>query len=865
MSENGIRPRSIVAGRERWEVDALKGQPELAAFVERLLAGERAISAVSVNPQTGRLLVHYDASARDGMAEAVRRAIRSGVEQAGPPASTDAPYSHTIAGDDQLRPRSVVPGRQRWEVGGLKGAPEPARLLALELAAAEGIRAVEANPLTGRLLVHHEPGLQSPVVADLIRAAVRAVLSQAQARLLPHIEDEPSRGDGGAQAVLLGTAALASGLAMGGAVVASSLAIGAGALVATAVIVRSSLQRSRWRPEPSLVRPPLGRRDGRHPLQRLLLLLGKEKRRFFVAVSLSVATKVLDVTPPLLIGFAVTLLIRGGSPVLARHGLSTAMSQIWFLAGVGVFIWVLESATQYGASRLWRELGQTVQHQLRIDTYAHVQRLPMEYFEDQRTGELASILSDDVNQLQLFVNNRAAEMAEVMTNLVVIAPIFYLLSPSLAWVAVVPIPLIVWWSFWYEDYTAPYYTATREAAGVLNSQVVNDVDGIATTKSFAAEEYEVERLRRLSDAYRQSNARPDMLASAFTPLVRMAVLLGFAGTIVVGGRQVVRGSLGPGRYASMISLTQRFVWPLTTLGHLVDDYQRAMSALARVLDARDLPLGPAGGDRALSASAVKGEIALERVSFAYRGHKPALRDVTLHLAPGQTVGIVGPTGAGKTTLVKLLLRFYDLDSGRIMLDGVDIREFRLRDLRDAIGFMSQDIFLFYGSIRDNIAYGSFDASDEDVTRAAGLAEVDGFILTLPDGYDTVIGERGVKLSGGQRQRISLARVILKDAPILILDEATASLDNETEIAIQRALRQFSKNRTTVAIAHRISTVRTADCIYVLGADGTIVERGRHDELLCRNGVYSGLWRFECGGDLLSKGTNANEDRAWRGP
>jgi ATP-binding cassette subfamily B protein len=518
---------------------------------------------------------------------------------------------------------------------------------------------------------------------------------------------------------------------------------------------------------------------------------------------------------------------------------------------------VLESACQYGASRAWRDLGQTLQHQLRVDTYAHVQRLPMQYFEDQRTGELASILSDDINQLEHFVNNRAAELAEVTTNLVIVAPIFYLLSPSLAWVAVIPIPLIVSWSFWYEDRTAPYYGATREAAALLNSQVVNDFDGIATTKSFTAEEYEVERLRLLSDAYRRSNARPNMLASAFTPLVRMAVLLGFAGTIVVGGGQVVRGSLGAGRYASMISLTQRFVWPLTTLGHLVDDYQRAIAALTRVLDARDLPLGATGGDRRLSASSVTGEIALEHVSFAYPGHQPTLRDVTIRLRAGDTVGIVGPTGAGKTTILKLLLRFYDLEAGRILLDGVDIREYRLRDLRDSIGFMSQDVFLFYGTVRDNIAYGSFDASDEDVARAARLAEADAFVRALPYGYDTVIGERGVKLSGGQRQRISLARVILKDAPILLLDEATASLDNETEVAIQRALQRFAKDRTTVAIAHRISTMRFADCIYVLGGDGRIVERGRHDELVRQNGTYNTLWRVESESHALESGQSSD--------
>jgi len=272
-----------------------------------------------------------------------------------------------------------------------------------------------------------------------------------------------------------------------------------------------------------------------------------------------------------------------------------------------------------------------------------------------------------------------------------------------------------------------------------------------------------------------------------------------------------------------------------------------------VLALRDAPVRQKDGSLPLRASDVKGEVVFEDVDFAYEGREPLFRRFSLRIPAGQTTAVVGVTGVGKTTLAKLLLRFHDVTGGRILLDGVDIRELRMRDLRDAVGLMTQEVFLFDGTVRDNIAYGSFGAGDEAIARAAELAEVRDFIEGLPQRYDTLIGERGVKLSGGQRQRISLARVILKNAPLLVLDEATAAVDNETEAAIQRALRRVSAGRTTLVIAHRLSTVRHADCIHVLGEGGVLLEQGRHEELLRKDGPYAALWRVQTGDAPLGDG------------
>jgi ATP-binding cassette, subfamily B, bacterial len=381
----------------------------------------------------------------------------------------------------------------------------------------------------------------------------------------------------------------------------------------------------------------------------------------------------------------------------------------------------------------------------------------------------------------------------------------------------------------------------RQRCSVKHLRSIN----IATIKSFTAEAYESDRVYQESEAYRRSNQRAIALSVAFQPALRFFILLGFVMTLYLGGREVLQGRLSVGTYGFMVFIVQDLLWPFTELSEIMDEYQRAMASIRRVMGLLDTPIAIPTGDHSLLINTVRGEVQFDDIVFTYNGYNDVLKHLSLHIPSGATIGIVGATGSGKSTLVKLLLWFYDVQSGRILIDGIDIRDLSLFDLRRCIGWISQDVFLFHGTVAENIRYGSFDATREQIIHAAKLAEAHEFIEQLPQGYDTIVGERGQKLSGGQRQCLAIARAILKDPPILILDEATSAVDNETEAAIQKSLAKITQNRTTIAIAHRLSTIRHAHCIYVMD-DGQIVEQGTHGELLSLNGTYASLWSVRSG-------------------
>ncbi len=406
-------------------------------------------------------------------------------------------------------------------------------------------------------------------------------------------------------------------------------------------------------------------------------------------------------------------------------------------------------------------------------------------------------------------------------------------------------PFILWGAIAFQKFLAPRYADVREKVSLLNGQLSNNLSGITTIKSFTTEEYEAKRIARESEAYKKSNRSAIALSAAFIPLIRFLILFGFTATLLIGGREAIAGRLSVGNYSVLVFITQRLLWPLTRLGQTLDQYQRAMASTNRVMNLLDTPIAIHSGHISLPVQQVRGSVQLNNVTFAYREGFPVIKNLTLYVPAGKTIAIVGATGSGKSTVVKLLLRLYEIQSGTITIDGINLQDLKLSDLRRAIGLVSQDVFLFHGTVAENIAYGSFEASLAEIIEAAKIAEAHEFIMQLPQGYDTIVGERGQKLSGGQRQRIAIARAVLKNPPILILDEATSAVDNETEAAIQRSLERITMERTTIAIAHRLSTVRNADCIYVM-EQGNIVERGRHEELLEKQGIYASLWRVQTG-------------------
>jgi len=585
---------------------------------------------------------------------------------------------------------------------------------------------------------------------------------------------------------------------------------------------------------------------GRSPLRRLLEYARPHRARMRRAAAWSVLNKVFDLAPPLLIGVAVDLVVERENSLLASWGLETVTSQLLALSGLTFVIWAAESVFEYLHKLGWRNLAQDLEHELRMDAYGRVQDMDLAYFEDRSTGGLMAVLNDDVNQLERFLDIGANELLQVSTTVLTIGAVFFWIAPEVAWMSMLPMPLILWGSIVFQKRLAPRYREVREQVGHLNGDLAGNLGGIATIKSFTAEAREVERIGERSAAYRTANARAIRLSSAFSPLIRMVILCGFTATLAYGGYLAANDRMAVGSYSVMVFLTQRLLWPLTRLGETFDLFQRAMASTTRILDLLDITPGIASGTGEVGERARTEDLRFEGVGFSYASGARVLEELDLDFQAGRTTALVGSTGSGKTTVVKLLLRFYDPTEGRVTLGGVDLRELDLPAFRSQVGLVSQEVFLFHGTVRENIAYGRPDASEEEIREAARVAEADGFIDELPEGYDTVVGERGQKLSGGQRQRLSIARAILKDPPILVLDEATSAVDNETEAAIQRSLERVSIGRTTIVIAHRLSTVRGAHRIHVLD-EGRVVEAGTHDELVRReDGLYRALWRVQTG-------------------
>ena len=561
------------------------------------------------------------------------------------------------------------------------------------------------------------------------------------------------------------------------------------------------------------------------------------------ATFFSITNKLLDLAPPVLIGMAVDIVVEREGSWLAGLGLPDVRDQLVALAALTVVVWGLESITEYLQAVVWRNLAQTVQHELRLEAFEHIQELDMAWFVEQSRGGLMAVLNDDINQLERFLDGGANALLQVATTAITVSLVFFAVSWKIAALAVLPIPLIIWGSFRFQSRIAPRYLAVREHVARLNALLSGNLGGIETIKAFSTEEREAARVRAASDAYREANRSAIKLSASFAPLIRMVIVVGFTATLLVGGWEALDGNLAVGAYGMLVFLTQRLLWPLTQLGRTFDDYQRAMASTERVLDLLATPTGIEDGSGSLGQ--VAGHVRFQDVDFAYPGREPLLQGLSLDVPVGATVALVGSTGSGKSTLIRLLLRLYEPQSGAITIDGTPVDSVPLEELRQAVALVNQQTFLFSGSVADNVRYARPDASDEQVIAALQAAEALEFVQDLPDGIHTRVGEEGQKLSGGQRQRLSIARAVLKDAPILVLDEATSAVDNETEAAIQRSLDRISADRTTLVIAHRLSTIRHADRIVVLDA-GRPVEQGTHDELLARGGTYARLWRVQTG-------------------
>ncbi|GGL69225.1 ABC transporter ATP-binding protein [Halocalculus aciditolerans] len=598
------------------------------------------------------------------------------------------------------------------------------------------------------------------------------------------------------------------------------------------------------------------REESGQAMKRLFLEYGSDnKKAFATGVLASIFARVLDLVPMLMLGYAIdTILNQDGTffgflpasvqPATRQGELVVAAVVIAgaFLVGAG-FHWL----RNWG----WNSFSQHIQHAVRTDTYDKMQRLNMDFFASKQTGEMMSILSNDVNRLERFLNDGMNSAFRLSVMVLAVAVVLFTINWKLAIITMLPVPVIAWFTYRFVKNIQPEYQDVRSSVGQMNSRLENNLGGIQVIKTSNTEDFEGERVEDVSQGYFDANWGAIRIRIRFFPALRIISGVGFVLTFFVGGYWAVfggpfglAGSLSIGDFVIFIQLSQQFIWPMAQFGQIINMYQRARASSERIFGLMDQPSRIVEDPNAQELDVEDGKVVYDDVTFGY-DDEAIIEDVSFEVPGGDTLALVGPTGAGKSTVLKLLLRMYDPDEGDIRIDGQDIRNVTLPSLRQAVGYVSQDTFLFYGTVEDNIRYGTFDAEKEDIVEAAKAAEAHEFITNLPDGYDTMVGERGVKLSGGQRQRIDIARAILKDPDILILDEATSDVDTETEMLIQRSLDELTENRTTFSIAHRLSTIKDADQIVVL-EDGRIVEHGSHEALLAEDGLYANLWGVQAG-------------------
>jgi len=567
----------------------------------------------------------------------------------------------------------------------------------------------------------------------------------------------------------------------------------------------------------------------------------------------SVFNQLLDISQDVLIGLMIDAATRSHNSFIASLGFETVDTQLLFLAGVTIVNGLAESLFEYLYTDAWGRIAQCLQHDVRVQLYKHLQKLPLVYFESNSIGSLTTIVNDDVSKLEQFLDGSnyqsLSAIIQLISSVVTVGFVLGMVSPFIMCMAFIPVPVILVLSFYFKKQLGALYTRVRQAASSIGGIVAHNIRGIATIKSFVTQRYEQHRVERASREYRDIGLQAVGTSALFVALVRLTVVAGYVITVLAGAFLLKSDAITMGAYGTLIFQAQRLIWPFIGLRDIIDAYERAMAAASRIDTVLQTSLdgmyraGPIPAE--LPEPLAIGDVTFSDVSFSYKSGRQALSDVSFIIPKNKTVAFVGTTGCGKSTIVKLLLRLYSPQDGVISVGGRNILDVDAYALRLSTGLVSQESFMTVGSIRENICYGAHGITNDMMVEAAKAAEIHDFITQLPDGYETHIDEQGQVFSGGQLQRIAIARALVRQPQLLILDEATSAVDNETEEAINKSLAHMRHMRTIVLIAHRLSAVRGADIIYVLDK-GRVIERGAHSELLALNGLYSRLWGIQSG-------------------